>query len=81
MDAYFNSIYNVLHGSPYTENATSIYGHYAILYKLPMKLLGGDLIDFILLNSLIGALCFLAMFLALHFIVKITCSAFSAPLQ
>lgn len=70
MDAYFNSIYNVLHGSPYTENATSIYGHYAILYKLPMKLLGGDLIDFILLNSLIGALCFLAMFLALHFIVK-----------
>ena len=70
MDAYFNSIYNVLHGSPYTENTTSIYGHYAILYKLPMKLLGGDLIDFILLNSLVGALCFLAMFLALHFIVK-----------
>lgn len=70
MDAYFNSIYNVLHGSPYTENTTSIYGHYAILYKFPMKLLGGDLIDFILLNSLIGALCFLAMFLALHFVVK-----------
>ena len=70
MDAYFNSIYNVLHGSPYTENTTSIYGHYAILYKFPLKLLGGDLIDFILLNSLIGGLCFLAMFLALHFIVK-----------
>ncbi|HIY01686.1 MAG TPA: hypothetical protein IAA26_07575 [Candidatus Blautia faecipullorum] len=70
MDAYFNSVYNVLHGSPYTENTTSIYGHYAILYKLPMKLLGGDLIDFILLNSMIGALCFLAAFLALHFMVK-----------
>lgn len=70
MDAYFNSIYNVLHGSPYTENTTSIYGHYAILYKIPMKLLGGDLIDFILLNAIIGALCFLAMFLALHFMVE-----------
>lgn len=70
MDAYFNSIYNVLHGSAYTEYATSIYGHYGILYKLPMKILGGDLIDFILLNTLIGALSFLAIFLALHFIVK-----------
>lgn len=70
MNAYFNSIYNVLHGSPYTENTTSIYGHYGILYKLPMKLLGGDLIDFILLNTLVGALSFLAAFLALHFIVK-----------
>lgn len=69
MDAYFNSIYNVLHGSPYTEYTTSIYGHYGILYKLPMKILGGDLIDFILLNTIIGALCFLAAFLTLHFIV------------
>ena len=66
MNAYFNSIYNVLHGSPYTEYTTSIYGHYGILYKLPMKLLGGDHIDFILLNSLAGALTFLAMFVALH---------------
>lgn len=70
MDAYFNSIYNVLHGSPYTEYTTSIYGHYGILYKLPMKLRGSDLADFILLNALIGALSFLAAFLALHFIVK-----------
>ena len=59
-----------MHGSPYTEYTTSIYGHYGILYKLPMKLLGGDLIDFIFLNTVIGALCFLAAFLALHFIVK-----------
>lgn len=70
MDAYFNSIYNVLHGNAYTKYTTSIYGHYGIFYKLPMKLLGGDFIDFILLNSCIGALCFAAMFLALHFIVK-----------
>lgn len=70
MNAYFNSIYNVLHGSPYTEYTTSIYGHYGILYKLPMKLLGGDHIDFILLNSLAGALTFLAIFVALHLMVK-----------
>lgn len=68
--AYFNSIYNVFHGQPFSEHATSIYGHYAILYKLPMKLLGGDFIDFILLNSVLGALCFLPVFLALHFTVK-----------
>lgn len=70
IDAYFNSVYNVLHGNPYTELTTSIYGHYAIFYKLPLKLLGGDFIDFILLNAFVGALCFLAMFLALHFTVK-----------
>ena len=69
-NAYYNSIYNVLHQAPYTEYTTSIYGHYGILYRLPMKLLGGDFADFILLNSILGALCFLAMFLALHFTVQ-----------
>jgi len=29
--AYYNSIYNVMHGVPYSDAATSIYGHYAIL--------------------------------------------------
>ncbi|MDO5390789.1 MAG: hypothetical protein Q4F24_06845 [Eubacteriales bacterium] len=69
-NAYYNSIYNVLHGAPYTEYTTCIYGHYGILYRLPMKLLGGDFADFILLNSILGALCFLAMFLALHVTVQ-----------
>ena len=70
MNAYFNSVYNVLHGQPYTEYTTSIYGHYGLLYRLPLLLLGGDLIDFVRLNAVLGALCFLAMFLALHFMVK-----------
>lgn len=70
MDAYFNSIYNVLHGSPYSEFVTSIYGHYGILYKLPLEILGGDFIDFILINSILGACSFLAVFLALHLMVK-----------
>ena len=72
MDAYFNSIYNVLHENAYSTYTTSIYGHYGIFYKLPLKLMGGDFIDFIFLNSCIGALCFLAMFLALHFMVRRT---------
>lgn len=69
-DAYYNSIYNVMQGSPYTENTTSIYGHYGILFKLPMKILGGDFIDYILLLCILGGLCTLAMCLALHFTVK-----------
>lgn len=68
-NAYYNSIYNVLHGAPYTADTTSIYGHYAILFRWPLKLLGGDYIDFILLIVLLGAVCFLALFLALHFLV------------
>ncbi|WP_066646351.1 hypothetical protein [Christensenella timonensis] len=29
--AYYNSIYNVMHGIPYSDEVTSVYGHYAIL--------------------------------------------------
>ena len=30
--AYFNSIYNVAHGAPFSPDVTSIYGHYAFFY-------------------------------------------------
>ncbi|MGI6007556.1 MAG: hypothetical protein ACOX8E_08725 [Ruminococcus sp.] len=68
--AYFNSIYNVYHGCAYTETATSIYGHYGLFYKLPLKILGGNFTDFILLTACIGALCFLSSFLALHIMTE-----------
>lgn len=68
--AYFNSIYNVYHGCAYTETTTSIYGHYGLFYKIPMKILGGNFTDFILLTACIGALCFLCSFLALHLMAK-----------
>lgn len=64
--AYFNSVYNVYHGCAYTETTTSIYGHYGLFYKLPLKILGGNFTDFILLTACAGALCFLCSFLALH---------------
>lgn len=38
--AVFNSIYNVMHGVPYGEITNSVYGNYAILLALPMKLFG-----------------------------------------
>ncbi|MGI6010754.1 MAG: hypothetical protein ACOX8H_04540 [Ruminococcus sp.] len=84
--AYFNSIYNVYHGSAYTETTTSIYGHYGLFYKLPMKILGGNFTDFILLTACIGALCFLCSFLALHLMIKnsivrlIGCLAMTFPI-
>ena len=36
--AYFNSILNIFWGQPFTETITSIYGHYAFFYYLPLKL-------------------------------------------
>jgi len=68
--AYYNSIYNVFCSAPYTETTTSIYGHYALFFKLPLKIMGGHFTDFILLCALIGAFSFLCMFLALHLLVK-----------
>ena len=68
--AYYNSIYNVYHGCAYTETTTSIYGHYALFYKLPMKILGGSFLDFIFLNACLCALCFFFAFAALHLIVQ-----------
>ncbi|MDO4518799.1 MAG: hypothetical protein Q4B47_00665 [Eubacteriales bacterium] len=69
-NAYFNSIYTALHGSPYSDTVASIYGHYGILYRLPLKILGGDFIDFILLNALLLALTQVLMCLALHMMVE-----------
>lgn len=68
--AYYNSIYNVFQGSAYTEFTTSIYGHYALFFKPFLKLLGGSFQDFILLIALLGAFCYLCMFLAMHLLVK-----------
>ncbi|UWP58089.1 hypothetical protein [Ruminococcus gauvreauii] len=84
--AYFNSIYNVFHGSAYTEYTTSIYGHYALFYKLPLKVLGGNFLDFMLITALIGGLCFLCSFLTLHLMVENTvirilgCIAMTLPI-
>lgn len=68
--AYFNSIYNVYWGMPYTDEITSIYGHYALFWKIPMKLISGDFRGFVLLMAVLGALIHLCAFSALHCMVK-----------
>lgn len=68
--AYFNSIYNVHWGMPYTAELTSIYGHYALLWKIPMKLIGGDFYKFVFGLAGVGALTYLCAFMILQKLVK-----------
>lgn len=68
--AYFNSIYNVHWSMPYTDEITSIYGHYALFWKIPMKLVGGDFRGFVFLIAWMGAAIHLCAFLALRCLVK-----------
>lgn len=70
--AYFNSIYNIYMGLPFAGDLTSIYGHYALLWKLPMKLIGGDFRMFVFLQAALTAFTHLCAFLVLHQITKKT---------
>lgn len=65
--AYYSSIYDVAHGTPYDDLFTSIYGHYAIFLRWPVKTIGnGNIKDAALLMALLGGLAtFLALW-ALH---------------
>ena len=68
--AYFNSIYNMHWGMPYTGEITSIYGHYALFWKIPMKLIGGDFRKFVFLLAVLGAFTHLCSFFALYQLVE-----------
>ncbi len=68
--AYFASIYNVYHNVPYDSTVTSVYGHYGILWKIPMELIHGQYLRFIFLIALLCALIHLCAFLVLHQLVK-----------
>ena len=57
-DAYINSIINVAHYVPYDDAATSIYGHYAILYLPFVKLLGNNTLAIMLTISLFTAVMY-----------------------
>lgn len=65
-NAYYNSIYNIYWGAPITKDDSSIYGHYGLFFKLPLKLMGGSYKDYLLLIAGITGLCFLLAFLTLH---------------
>lgn len=68
--AYYTSVYNALMDAPYTYSNQSIYGHYAILLKYPIKLLGGDYAAFNIVISIVGGLSLLFLAFALDICVK-----------
>ena len=68
--AYYNSVYNVYQGLPYTDTLTSIYGHYGLLFKIPMKLVGGDFRMFVLMIAVLGTLAHVCAFLVLELTVE-----------
>lgn len=68
--AYFNSVYNIYQGMPYTHNVTSIYGHYGLFFKIPMELVHGDFKAFVAMVAEIGAFAHICAFLILELLVK-----------
>ena len=57
-------------GVPYTHNVTSIYGHYGLFFKIPMKLVHGDFRAFGLMMGGLGALTYIGAFLVLQMLVR-----------
>lgn len=68
--AYYVSVYNALMNEPYTYSNQSIYGHYAILLKYPVKWLGGDYRAFNIVIAIVGGLSLLFVALALDLCIK-----------
>ena len=68
--AYFNSVYNIYQGMPYTHNVTSIYGHYALFFKIPLKLFHGDFRAFVMMLAMVGTLAHVCAFLTLQLLVE-----------
>lgn len=68
--AYYVSVYNALMNEPYTYSNQSIYGHYAILLKYPIKWLGGDYRAFSIVIAAVGGLSLFFVALALDLCIK-----------
>lgn len=68
--AYFNSVYNIYQGMPYTHNVTSIYGHYALFFKTPMELVHGDFKAFVMMIAIICAVAYFCAFMVLQILVQ-----------
>ncbi len=68
--AYYVSVYNALMNEPYTYSNQSIYGHYAILLKYPVKWLGGDYRAFNFVIAVVGGLSLFFVAMALDLCVR-----------
>lgn len=40
IDAFMHPIYNIYYGTPYSEISYGLYGHYELLYQIPMMIFG-----------------------------------------
>lgn len=69
--AYYTSIYSVVHGRAYDDLFTSIYGHYALFFRWPMKLLGnGNIREVSAMTALIGGISVFLALWAMHQYIK-----------
>lgn len=68
--AYYVSVYNALMNEPYTYSNQSIYGHYAILLKYPVKWLGGDYRAFNIVIAIVGGISLFFVALALDMCIR-----------
>ena len=72
--AYFNPIYNIVRGIPYSDIIASIYGHYPLFYFVPMKILSLFGISMVhsamIITIAFGFISFLLLYLALARVIK-----------
>lgn len=69
-DAYLTPIFYVAKGIPFTIQTTGIYGHYALFYEIPMKLLGHDIISISRMTAFFAALVMFMFCYCLHNMIE-----------
>ncbi|MBQ4284699.1 MAG: hypothetical protein IJB96_12335 [Lachnospira sp.] len=69
-NAYFNSIYNYMQGVPRTELNGSVYGFYGMFMAPLVKLFGGSLTGYFVVESLLTVVAYMCMVYAVANVVK-----------
>lgn len=68
--AYIDSIYSVFYGRPYEGGITDQYGHYALFFYGPLKVLGASLLTISIILGLLFAFSFICLMVAIHILIK-----------
>jgi len=71
-DAWFHSVYRIMHFQPYSDVNVGVYGHYGILFAPFINLLGGDLRATMLVVSAMSMATLFCYLYALQKLVKST---------
>ena len=67
---YYNSIYDVANNLPFSDIYQEAYGHFALFYKVPLSILGNNILSLFTITSLIMATSLLCFFITAHRLVK-----------